>query len=96
VQNITDTLAVGELECDGQALHDALPVPPLYVPARHPAHVLPSFPVKPALQTQAVLALLAKELTYELSGHVEHVALPVSLLYLPGAQSVHVPPLTPL
>jgi hypothetical protein len=79
-----DVLAVDESEPMGQVEHDALPVVFLYFPATHAVQVPPFAPVKPALQMQAVSAVLEFG-EVELPGHVEHVA----DKYLPAVQYSH-------
>ena len=54
-----------------QSLHVASPLSPLYFPATHRAHMLPSGPEEPALQVQAVNVVLpCGEL--EFSGQNKH------------------------
>jgi hypothetical protein len=55
-----------------QSLHNALPVPILYLPAMQVVHTPPSGPVKPTLQVQAVRVELGLG-ELELSGHAMQV-----------------------
>jgi hypothetical protein len=74
-----------------QSVHNALPVPILYLPVAHGAHTTPSGPVDPALQVQAAGAKLAiGEL--EFGGHATQVAAVVAAVvaeYVSAEQAVH-------
>ena len=74
-----------------QSVHVAVPVEPLYLPAKHDAHGPPFGPVAPALQVQlAKVPLPAGEL--EFVGHALQVALaeaPTAVEYVPAPQSEH-------
>jgi len=52
------SLPEGELEPEGQLLHDPAPDPALNVPAGHAVHGPPFGPVKPALHAQSEEASL--------------------------------------
>ena len=47
-----------EIVPEGRVLHDPVPDPVLYLPARHAVHGQPFGPVKPALHAQSVEASL--------------------------------------
>jgi hypothetical protein len=83
--------AVGEYFPAAQSVQTALPVASLYLPATHVVHTLPSGPVEPALQVQAVTAVLwLGEL--EFAGHATQVAIAVTAVvveYVPVGQLVH-------
>jgi hypothetical protein len=74
-----------------QSVHAAVPVMILYLPETHTAHGPPSGPVKPMLQTQALITELPfGEL--EFAGHSRHVDESVAFVlaeYVPAAQSTH-------
>ena len=88
VQSVAASLAAGELDPEGQSLHDPAPVDDLYLPTEHAKHGPPSGPVKPALHRQSDTASLAAG-ELELAGHV--VQMHGSLLerYLPASQALH-------
>jgi len=54
-----------------QLVHTAAPVATLYFPATHNAQILPSAPVCPALQMQAICSLLASG-ALDCDGHDWH------------------------
>ena len=83
--------AVGEYFPAAQSVQTALPVAILYLPATHREHTPPSGPVDPALQVQAVTAVLGLG-ELEFAGHATQVdssVAPVVGKYFPVAQSVH-------
>jgi hypothetical protein len=75
----------------GQAVHAAVPVDALYLPASHAVHGPPFGPVAPALQVQFVKAALpAGELEFDGQAlHVEFAEAPTAVEYVPAPQSVH-------
>ena len=78
-----------------QLVHAALPIAVLYFPATHAEHGLPSGPVAPDTQLQAVTTeLLLGDV--EPAGHAVHAALPVVPLYFPTSQVVHATPSGPV
>ena len=104
-------LPLAELEIEGQLEHRALPVVALYFPATHTVHVPPSGPEDPALHRQLVKlglplaelevegqlehrALPAVSLYFPASQSMQ-AALSFTLLYIPAAHTVHVPPFSP-
>ena len=69
----------------GQSMHTELPLEVLYVPAGHASHPGRALPVKPALQSQALNAVLKMEL----AGQDEHSEVPLKILYVPDSQFMH-------
>ncbi len=78
-----------------QLVHEALPIAVLYFPATHAEHGLPSGPVVPTMQLQAVTTKLVIG-DVEPRGHVLHATLPVVPLYVATAQAVHATPSGPV
>lgn len=79
----------------GHSSHAPGPLSALYDPARHASHSPPFGPVKPALHSQSVKAVLPG-LESALTGHVSvHGEVPPTALNLPGSQSSHSPPSGP-
>jgi hypothetical protein len=76
-----------------QLVHATAPTVVLYFPTSHAEQGPPSGPVKPALQTQAVIALLPAGEVLD-AGQAEHVLVPT--VYDPDAHIVQVPPLVPV
>jgi len=86
---------VGESAPPGHGVHKPLPVNGLYVPAKQAVHTVPfEAAVYPALQIHALSAVLADGELVPL-GHVVHTPTPVSGLYVPAKQAVHVVPVYP-
>ena len=75
----------------GQAVHAALPVVALYLPAAQAATLVPS-PVYPASAMQFDRATDPVVVMPVFSGQAVHAALPVVALYLPAAQAAIVAP----
>jgi hypothetical protein len=75
----------------GQAVHAAVPIDALYLPASHAMHGPPFGPVAPALQVQFVKAALPPgELEFDGQAlHVELAEAPTAVEYVPAPQSVH-------
>ena len=73
-------LPAGESELAGQSTQPEFPVPDLYVPPEHCAHVPPLGPMKPALHWHAVSMMLPAAET-ELVGQDEQVVDPSPDLY---------------
>jgi hypothetical protein len=92
VQESTDELEVGDIDCAGHIVHTALPVELLYFPVAHSVHTPPSGPVNPTLHVHAGLVTSV----FELSGQDVHAALPRVLLYFPATQDVQVPAVDPV
>jgi hypothetical protein len=104
VQAVIDVLEGGELELEGHVVHalapatveyvpatqdmHAVPVAPLYVPARHCVHVPPFDPEKPTLQVQATSAVLGLT-EFEFSGHDAHALEAAAVENLPSTQFAH-------
>ena len=65
---VTAVLPAGESELAGQSTQPEFPVPDLYVPPEHCAHVPPLGPFHPALHWQAVDAVLPSR-EVEKEGH---------------------------
>ena len=72
-------LCAGELECAGQSLQVAAPVPALYVPMTHAVHVPQLSPENPALQSHIVTMVLPVGES-EFAGQVSQMAFPRPLL----------------
>ncbi len=104
MQAVIDVLEGGELELEGHVVHalapatveyvpatqdmHAVPVAPLYVPARHCVHVPPFDPEKPTLQVQATSAVLGLT-EFEFSGHDAHALEAAAVENLPSTQFAH-------
>jgi len=92
MQSSLAVLCCAEIEWRGQKLHAASPVSGLYVFCTHALQTWPSGPVKPALQTQSVIAsLCAKEPV--VAGHASHDAAADLALKVSIAQDTHDPAL---
>jgi hypothetical protein len=94
VQLVKAVLCAGERELAGQLLQFASPAEPLYLPATHAVHVLPSAPDQPALQVQSVILLLATG-ELEFVGHASQLLAPAALFHFPAPHAVHAPPSSP-
>jgi hypothetical protein len=78
------------------AVHASLPLYALYFPAKHAQHVPPSGPQYPALQIQAVTVVCPVAECPEFSLQAVQAAEPLSVLYVPAAHAMHVPPSGPV
>jgi hypothetical protein len=77
-------------ELKGQLLQPLEPIVLLYLPAAHAAHVPPLAPVYPMLQRQLKAEVCPVRECPEFNGQEGQLAVPVTLLYMPGPQFVHV------
>lgn len=104
MQAVITVLEGGEVEFAGHVVHalapstveyvpatqsvHAVPVVPLYLPARHCVHVSPFNPEKPVLHLQATSAVLGLT-EFEFEGHDTHAVEAVAVEYVPAMQSAH-------
>jgi len=92
MQSRSAMLCTSEIALRGQELQSASPFSGLKVFFAHTLQTWPSGPVKPALQTQSVIAsLCAKELVF--AGHASHDCAPNIELKVSIAQGTHDPAL---
>jgi len=93
MQSRSAILCSSEIALRGQKLQSASPFSGLKVFCAQTLQTWPSGPVKPALQTQSVMAsLCAKELVF--AGHASHDAAADMALKVSVAQDTHDPALT--
>jgi hypothetical protein len=79
-----------------QSVHIVFPVVSVNFPTTHALHGFPFSPLYPALQAQAVAAVLELG-EVELPGHVIHTVAPVTVTYVPAPHAVHtVVPVVPV
>jgi hypothetical protein len=101
-QFVIDTEPTAEEDPDGHAEHALVPVRFEYVPAGHAAHVLEllapatleNAPAGHGTQTPEEFAAVTSE--YAPAGQETHALDPVTVLYLPAAHAVQVPPFAPV